>query len=654
VLEGVTGEGVFYMPKEPQAKATVILLLDPSQKAAPSATATLLCEAGCRVLVPTLVDRRATWSGSEALQRFTNVPHREWIYRQAFELGRTIIGYEVEKVLAAVHGLSALDLSPEGGSGPIIVAGYGEGGLIALAAAAVEPRLSAAIVSGYFGSHDALYREPIYRNVFGLLKDFGNAELAAMISPRPLVIDDSDAPKVAGPPKPEGKQAPSAAPGAIPNPEINEINAEIDRTRQILRIRADAGSIVLLPFQGLSDVKAPAKVKPFFEALGGVHDLAFGKPDREETAKASEAETERQLRAWIKELKISAADERQHRAVTELERFTQHLVRDEERGRNQQVWKDIKPGPAWDKTKADLKQRLWQSIGQLPDNYLPANPRTRRIIDQPKWTAYEVMLDVYPDVDAWGWLLIPKDLKPGERRPVVVCQHGLEGLPQDVVTEDPKDPSFHFYQGFAARLAEQGFITYAPHNPYRGKDKFREIQRRANPLGLSLFSFIIAQHDVTTQWLASLPFVDPERIAFYGLSYGGKSAMRIPAMLDRYCLSICSGDFNEWITKIVSTESRPSYMFSGEYEIFEWNLGNVANYAEMAMLISPRPFMVERGHDDGVALDEWVGYEYAKVLRGYAKLGIEDKTQIEWFNGPHMIHGVGTFEFLHKHLHWPQ
>jgi len=194
------------------------------------------------------------------------------------------------------------------------------------------------------------------------------------------------------------------------------------------------------------------------------------------------------------------------------------------------------------------------------------------------------------------------------------------------------------------------FITYAPHNPYRGQDKFRVLQRKANPLGLSLFSFILAQHDVTTQWLASLPFVDSQRIAFYGLSYGGKSAMRLPALLDRYCLSICSGDFNEWIRKNVSLTYRGTYMLSPEYEMPEWNLANTANYAEMAMLIAPRPFMVERGHDDGVGLDEWVGYEYAKVKRGYDKLGIGDRTEIEWFDGPHTIHGVGTFQFLHKQL----
>src|SRR5688500_19376586 len=34
------------------------------------------------------------------------------------------------------------------------------------------------------------------------------------------------------------------------------------------------------------------------------------------------------------------------------------------------------------------------------------------------------------------------------------------------------------------------------------------------------------------------------------------------------------------------------------------------NYAEMAYLIAPRPFMVERGHRDGVGVDEWVSYEF--------------------------------------------
>ena len=52
-------------------------------------------------------------------------------------------------------------------------------------------------------------------------------------------------------------------------------------------------------------------------------------------------------------------------------------------------------------------------------------------------------------------------------------------------------------------------------------------------------------------------------------------------------------------------------------------------------------------------VDEWVAYEYSKVRRLYDHLGIGDRTAIEFFNGPHTINGVGTFEFLHKHLAWP-
>jgi len=70
--------------------------------------------------------------------------------------------------------------------------------------------------------------------------------------------------------------------------------------------------------------------------------------------------------------------------------------------------------------------------------------------------------------------------------------------------------------------------------------------------------------------------------------------------------------------------------------------------------MAPRPFMVERGHSDPVGIDEYVAWEYSKVRRFYARLGIPERTEIEYFNGPHMIHGVGTYRFLHRHLRWPE
>jgi hypothetical protein len=260
-----------------------------------------------------------------------------------------------------------------------------------------------------------------------------------------------------------------------------------------------------------------------------------------------------------------------------------------------------------------------------------------------------VVIPVWPDVFASGVLLLPKDLKPGERRPVVVCQHGLEGTAESAVGTDPARR-----RAWVSELADRGFIVYAPQNPYIGREAFRVLMRKGNPLKLSLFSFILGQHERTLDWLSQQPFVDPSRIGFYGISYGGKTAVRVPTLLDKYALSICSADFNEWVWKTVSIDRPLTYPFTIEYDMYEFDFGSTFNYGELAELMAPRPFMVERGQQDTVSIDEWVAYEYAKVRRFYTNLGIPERTEIEFFNGPHSIHGVGTYHFLHRFLNWPE
>jgi len=549
----------------------------------------------------------------------------------------------VQKVVAAVDWFVDQDAAlPKPKPPPLVpigVAGYGEGGLTAFYAAALDTRIDAALVSGYFGPRERVWEEPIYRNVLGLLHEFGDAEIASLIAPRHLIVEYSEIPKVDGPPRPrEGRGG--AAPGKLVTPDFESVESEVNRAKKFFPasfafplefIHADNGKTT-----GPGSDRA---LSVFLKSLGVLREprpLPTGQP----------ADPSRYF----------DPAERQQRQVRELVNHTQRLLQLSERERDDFFWRKVKGVSTndWAAATKEFRDYFWDEvIGRFSKADLPANPRTRKILDKPEWTGYEVVLDVWPDVFAWGVLLLPKELKPGERRPVVVCQHGLEGVPMDTIDENPKAPGYGAYKGFAARLAERGFITFAPHNPYRGHDAFRVLQRKANPLKKSLFSIILAQHDRILDWLSDLPFVDPRRIGFYGLSYGGKTAMRVPSLLDRYCLSICSADFNEWIRKNVTIDSPYSYLYTGEYEMVEFNLGHTFNYAEMAALIAPRPFMVERGHHDGVAPDEWVAYEYAKVRRLYDTLGIGERSAIEFFNGPHTINGVGTFEFLQKQLSWP-
>jgi len=69
------------------------------------------------------------------------------------------------------------------------VVGYGEGGRIALHAAALDPRIRSCAVLGYYGPRERLWEEPIDRNVWSLVRDFGDAEIARLVVPRVVWVE---------------------------------------------------------------------------------------------------------------------------------------------------------------------------------------------------------------------------------------------------------------------------------------------------------------------------------------------------------------------------------------------------------------------------------------------------------------------------------
>jgi dienelactone hydrolase len=632
-LDGIHGEGLLLNPHAGRGVAQVVAIPDATQSPEDLAGLTAglpperqyarrLAESGCRVFIPTLIGR-----GMGPHKGRARMTAREFLYRPAFELGRHLIGYEIQKVLALVDWLE-IDSGPRADVGVI---GWGDGGMLALYSAALDSRIRGACVSGYFADRRSLWRQPVDRNVFGLLEQFGDAELASLVYPNRLIVEAARAPEArySG----EGGGAPSEL--STPAPE--EVRAEVERARQICRDQ-QAGPSVQLILSGAGT--GPAGSDPALAAF-----LDTLKPGTKLPPAGQDPPT-------IEHAVDAAA--REARQFDEIDRFTQRLLVESPYVRAEFMKGFDTSSPARFESSAERYREIFgrQVIGRFDQPLLPANPRSRKAYEREKWIGYEVVLDVFPDVIAYGLLLLPRDLQPGEKRPVVVCQHGLEGRPQDTIGE----AGSQYYAAFAARLAERGFITFAPQNLYIFTDQFRVLQRKANPLGKTLFSVMVPQHQQITEWLKSLPWVDASRIAFYGLSYGGKSAMRIPPLVTNYCLSICSGDFNDWVWKNASTRSPYSYAWTGEYEIFEFDLGSTFNYAEMAALIAPRPFMVERGHFDGVAPDETVAYEFAKVRHLYAaELRLPANVcQIEFFAGPHQVHGAGTFDFLHEQLRWPK
>lgn len=635
VIGDMHGEGLLLTPSGKQPIADIIAIPDadltPEQiaglipgVAAESQYARKLAESGCRVLVPTIVSRtRGKFVPSGG--RNHDLTNREFLYRSAFELGRHLIGYEVQKILAAVSWFSQDD---DVDNSKIGVMGWGEGGLLALYSGALDTRIDAVCVSGYFESRQNVWQQPIDRNVFGLLEQFGDAELASLIAPRKLIVEAAKGPEF------ELKPGTRGAPAILQTPAISSVRDEVHRAQKMLSGFNHQPIELVESENGKGPFGTDAALTSFLSGL----DVRF----------SASATTD----SFSLKRTVPDAEKRSMRQIHEIDRHNQWLLRESPFVRKE-FMKNLDTSSLEKYATTSEEYRRYFSkevIGHFDLPILPPHARTRLAYDEPTWFGYEVVLDVFPDVIAYGILALPKNIKAQEKRPVVVCQHGLEGRPQDIIRGDHRA-----YHDFAAKLAERGFITFSPQNLYIFRDRFRTLQRKANSIKKTLFSVIVPQHQQIVNWLKTLPQVDSDRIGFYGLSYGGKSAMRIPSLVPDYCLSICSADFNEWVDKNASTRNPYSYVWTGEYEIFEFDLGSTFNYAEMAALIAPRPFMVERGHFDGVAADETVGWEFAKVRHLYAaRLKLPaDHCQIEWFAGPHTIHGKGTFDFLHHHLNWP-
>ena len=173
VVRNVLAEGLLLVPRSVPKVANVIAIPSAEQTpeqlcglvegiAAASQYPRILAQSGCRVLIPTSISRRMQKRSFGGGDRGPNLTDREFVYRPAFEMGRHILGYEVQQVLAGVDWFVR---ESEGRKGlpNIGVIGYGDGGQIALYAGALHPQIDVTCVSGYFGPRENIWREPLDR-----------------------------------------------------------------------------------------------------------------------------------------------------------------------------------------------------------------------------------------------------------------------------------------------------------------------------------------------------------------------------------------------------------------------------------------------------------------------------------------------------------
>ena len=632
VVDGVEGEGLLLEPKL-RACGQVVAIPDADQlpedivgltKNLPTEMqfARILGEMQVRVIVPALIGNDPNRMSRVSPDRQGD---RNFLQRLALPAGATLIGYEVARVIEAAHYLAVKSPLPVG------LIGYGEGAVVALYSAALDLAFSTVVCIGYAGPTAEMWREPFSRHVWAIRRELGLAGLWDLIGRIPFCIG-YEGPKMLGL-IPKNKENPKLRPGELVFEDLFKDEWDEYITKAFLGgVNLDWETINFSRPDGMKK-----SLMFLIQRLNLPTPLIF--PER------------------LSELRVKAdQDYSAGRHDQLLKEVMRHL---EARGREGEGLRSLQFTKLVHRTRKDyiaaiepLRKNFYEeSIGRLPEAAGEYHAKSRQVIETPKWTAYEVKVDMFGDLFASGILLMPKGIKPREKRPVIVCPHDKGQSPSDVCLRTTASPD-----PYGARLADLGYIVFAPLGPTTdaGGVAFQMLYRKAHPMKLTLFSFIIRQHERILEWLPLIPQVDANNIGIYGFGYGGKTALRVGAVLTKYKFVVCSGEFTDAVGRAMSIDSPNAPVSDDKIDPFEFNMANTFSHAEMAYLIAPRPFMVERSHDDEDSRDEKVAAEFAKVRYHYAKrLGIGERTEIEYFEGPRGVKGEGTFRFIQKHTGWP-
>lgn len=311
----------------------------------------------------------------------------------------------------------------------------------------------------------------------------------------------------------------------------------------------------------------------------------------------------------------------------------------------------------------DYSQRVGEAIAAVMGEPLPRadhlRVRTRKvtafnpaIINAKLYDTYEVMMETIPGLETAGYFLLPKGEGPF---PAVICQHGLMGRPEDVMGLT----THWIYSRVAAGLAEKGYAIFIPFMNWGwGGTAYRDqLAKHAFALGITPNRFESAQLSAVVDFLQARPEVKRDRIAFYGLSYGGHASVWLGACEPRLAAVVTAGHFSDWHKNLISTEISPpceeptSYLCVDEgMDMFYFNVLRLLGHAELTTHYAPRPYMVENGIYDWCAPIAFVNAEFERVQAVYEKAGGREQAALSHFEGPHRIWGEESLLFLRRHL----
>jgi len=299
-------------------------------------------------------------------------------------------------------------------------------------------------------------------------------------------------------------------------------------------------------------------------------------------------------------------------------------------------------------------------LGPWPEPVLPQLEVTEEV-DCGDHVRVKLYYDSSPGVAVPAYLLVPKGVAPGEKRPGILAAHGHGQGKSDIVGLGGEEREAFIAQlnyDYARQAVRRGYVVIAPDwLPFgercpsiewsrQGRDPCNVVGMCWQYFGRTLLAQNVWDGMRAVDILAARPEVDANRLAVLGLSYGGTMTTHLAINDPRLRVAVISGYLSTVRGDAITMRGKGNFCGSQHVP----HLLRFGDIPEMAGLIAPKPLFIEAGlRDDCFEISD-ARQAYARLAAIYSAAGCADRLGREEFPGEHAWHGVGAWAWLERWL----
>jgi len=323
------------------------------------------------------------------------------------------------------------------------------------------------------------------------------------------------------------------------------------------------------------------------------------------------------------------------------------------------------------RTKADLarwrrafRARYRRCLGPWPPT-VPLRLTSVRREDKGDYVREKILFDSSPGVSVPAYLLVPKGIRRGERRPGILAAHGhgrgkddICGITREQGEAEATAQVEQLDYEYAIAAVRRGYVVVAPDwcpfGERRPPDEFsRQGRDPCNVMDLcwQYFDRPLINQNIwdgmrAIDVLAQRKDVDPRRLGVIGLSYGGTMSTHILANDRRIKAGVVSG--------YISTVRGDALNMRG--------LGNTCGSQHVPRLLLhgdipdvlglavPKPVLFEMGRKETCFHYPDMKRAYAYLKTFYAAAGCPDRIDHDSYPNDHMWSGRKAWDWLARWL----